>query len=424
MKIGIDLDNTIINYSKIWEEVAETDHNPKEKLKASLSNNEWIKIQGFVYGKKIHKASVSEDWHTLFKFLQSQGHHVEIISHKSIKSLCGTYNLQNEALIFLKNQKLDNVKTTFLETHEEKINYINQQKFSFFADDLESVLTSQESAIPLFYGSSHQFLPYFNNASEIFNFFKELQTKEVTKSSRTSFITDKYFFKYHLSKARQERDIFFCKQTNIKFKIHHNFVKTARIDNLKEISFLDKTKASLICKKIKDNTKIKCDFLAADSLVNPNLIDDLIEKVSTNPTSYREYLLAVIHKLDFQYTMIKNPVYTNPDLHPENIKFKNDQAIIFDHESAGLDDPMRALINFIHHPKNELDTHSNVIFINEFKNEFNEYLHKQNIETCFNYTSILWLDILSKNRKDIDPYIEECRKGLIFSWKKDLYEQF
>ena len=60
MLIGIDLDNTIINYDPVFKSIlinknikTKNIKNYKKKLKNILNPVEWTKLQGNIYGNKI-----------------------------------------------------------------------------------------------------------------------------------------------------------------------------------------------------------------------------------------------------------------------------------------------------------------------------------------------------------------------------------
>ena len=78
MKIGVDLDNTIISYDRAFQFAAldqgviESDcQYSKQDLREIIRNKQngeiqWQKLQGYVYGKGIHKAELFQG---VYRFL-------------------------------------------------------------------------------------------------------------------------------------------------------------------------------------------------------------------------------------------------------------------------------------------------------------------------------------------------------------------
>lgn len=160
IKLGLDFDNTLIDYDDVFYKIAcQKDLIPKciDRNKASVrkylvSENreeEFILLQGEVYGSKILEAKKSEGMFETLNLLKNNGVELIIVSHKTKYPYAGEkYNLHNAAKNWLvKNKFFDNnylamdKKNVFFEvTKEKKINRIHQLKISFFIDDLESIL--------------------------------------------------------------------------------------------------------------------------------------------------------------------------------------------------------------------------------------------------------------------------------------------
>lgn len=163
MKIGIDLDNTIIDYSKAFLPALSllglkipSEYKTKDQIKNYLLGVNggqvlWEQVQGYIYGPmmNIH----AQLYPGLMRFLwrcKNQGHQVEIVSHKSI---FGHYtsqdiNIRDCANIFLekclvyipegKENFVDNVQ--FFSSKDEKIEFINSCDYDFFIDDLPDIV--------------------------------------------------------------------------------------------------------------------------------------------------------------------------------------------------------------------------------------------------------------------------------------------
>lgn len=161
MIIGLDFDNTIVDYSKIFSLIAKEQGlklqngvSPKDQVKSHIlkksdGNLEWTKLQGEVYGKRISGACC---YRGIKKFLRDQsanGCRFVIISHKSIfPSLTSDVNLHETAREFLNQNgffseesiNLSINECFFEQTLECKINRIISCRCNVFVDDLISVL--------------------------------------------------------------------------------------------------------------------------------------------------------------------------------------------------------------------------------------------------------------------------------------------
>jgi hypothetical protein len=160
MIIGFDFDNTIINYSHLFNLVAKKkkiiNKNlklDKKKLKNYLirsnKHKEWTIIQGEVYGKEIMKAKVFEGFNKLFRYLIKNNVKVYIVSHKTKYPYSGKkINLRNVASRWIKkniikiNKDLNfTLKNVYFENSiTNKIKRIISLKCNIFVDDLPVIL--------------------------------------------------------------------------------------------------------------------------------------------------------------------------------------------------------------------------------------------------------------------------------------------
>lgn len=170
MKIGIDLDNTIICYENSFRhairEVSWFDPKyqfiSREKLKNDLCSlqggqEKWEKIQGAVYGRLIANARLY-DFVTRFLIrCKYKKITVDIISHKTIYAhhdKNGT-KLRELALEFLNANglragRLGLINQIYFEsTQEEKIERINVGNYDYFIDDLAEVIEKLSGNIRL-----------------------------------------------------------------------------------------------------------------------------------------------------------------------------------------------------------------------------------------------------------------------------------
>ena len=155
MLIGIDLDNTIINYKKSFLEILKSKNinsknlNKKEvkKIIEKKSKREWTIIQGEIYGKKIFKAEIFKNFNKFLDFAISKNFEIVIISHKTKYPYHGKkIDLHKISLNWLKKNffnKKNNIKACdcyFEGTQRKKISRIKKLKISHFVDDLKKVL--------------------------------------------------------------------------------------------------------------------------------------------------------------------------------------------------------------------------------------------------------------------------------------------
>src|SRR3989338_685682 len=162
MKIGIDFDNTIIDYGDIFMKQAcrlgwikggekRTKQHVRDLIR-KLPDGEmkWKKLQGLVYGKRIIDANPFEG---VMKFVhRCRSEHVDvfIISHKTeyAEAVEEKVNLREAAFNWLKAKGflnpqmcgLDKDKIFFEHPREVKLNRIHELGCTHFINDLEDVL--------------------------------------------------------------------------------------------------------------------------------------------------------------------------------------------------------------------------------------------------------------------------------------------
>jgi hypothetical protein len=163
MRIGIDVDNTIIRYddvflesAKDWAVVDPSFSGGKQAVRDAirrLSDGEllWQKLQGHVYGKGISAATLFPGVDAFLRRCCSEGCTVLIVSHKTE---LGHYdrdgvNLREAALAWMAEQSFFDedrynirAENVFWEnTREDKLARIDALACTHFIDDLEEVLT-------------------------------------------------------------------------------------------------------------------------------------------------------------------------------------------------------------------------------------------------------------------------------------------
>ena len=161
-KIGIDLDNTIISYDDAFQLAANKfgllDNNnclSKESLRNQIRNQKngekkWQKLQGYVYGEGINEAVLFPGVYRFLWRCKERKIDVEIVSHKTEFGHFDSkkISLRDSATNFLINHGLlDNKnplikKVTYKNSKKEKIDYIKQNNYECFIDDLEEIIFS------------------------------------------------------------------------------------------------------------------------------------------------------------------------------------------------------------------------------------------------------------------------------------------
>ena len=162
VSIGLDLDNTIIDYSNTFYEVAlekkliPKDFSKKKNLikKFFHDNGQYdifTELQGEVYGKQIIKAKIYSGFREFIDAIHEKESKIYIVSHKTKYPIIGNkYDLHRCALNFLKKMRvLDNKiiqkDNIFFETTvDRKIKRIIDLKLDVFVDDLPKILLHKD----------------------------------------------------------------------------------------------------------------------------------------------------------------------------------------------------------------------------------------------------------------------------------------
>lgn len=166
--IGVDFDNTLVNYDGVMHETAvqfgfiqpDVKKNKKEIRDAvrQLPEGEikWQRLQAFVYGKGMENAVLIEGVPRFFNACRSAGLSVYIVSHKTDRAARDEsgMNLRDVALAWMKKNRffereglgLSSDHVYFESTRQGKIERIEKLRCTHFIDDLEE--TFLESSFP------------------------------------------------------------------------------------------------------------------------------------------------------------------------------------------------------------------------------------------------------------------------------------
>ena len=167
MNIGIDFDNTVVQYDASFREVALEegiiDGNWEGKGKTELRDHlrrqaggekAWMKLQGLVYGKYMHGAEMMPGIANFLLSGKVQNYKFFIVSHKTEY---GHYDpekisLRDEALKWMQAKRffdpeyfgLQKEDVFFAETRAEKVKIIDYLKCDWFIDDLPEVFAEAD----------------------------------------------------------------------------------------------------------------------------------------------------------------------------------------------------------------------------------------------------------------------------------------
>jgi len=158
--IGIDLDNTIIDYSLAYEVISrqfglETELIDRESIRSFLrlqdDGNEWQRFQSILYTEGLISARPANGVDKFFELCRQQKVEISIISHKTEKTPIhfGNKNLRQCAVEWLNENCLvpnlvNHDHLYFCATQSEKVLTTNELGCDVFVDDLVEVLVHPE----------------------------------------------------------------------------------------------------------------------------------------------------------------------------------------------------------------------------------------------------------------------------------------
>ena len=156
LHIGIDFDNTIVAYDKLFQRIA-VEHGlidaalPANKstirnhLRARGEEPAWTALQGIVYGPRITEAEPFPGVADFFTRCQKAGIKLSIISHKTREPIAGEpFDLHRAARSWLEKwgflALLPRERVFFEVTREAKLQRIRDAQCTHFIDDLPEFL--------------------------------------------------------------------------------------------------------------------------------------------------------------------------------------------------------------------------------------------------------------------------------------------
>lgn len=163
MRLGIDFDNTIVSYHKVFHRVAlESGLIPadlpvtklavRDYLRQAGKEDVWTEMQGNVYGARMDDAEPYPGVMEFLSWARDAGMEMAIISHKTRHPFIGPkYDLHEAARQWVINHMNDNngplIKpdAVFFETTKpDKFRRIADFKCDFFIDDLPEIIEAEE----------------------------------------------------------------------------------------------------------------------------------------------------------------------------------------------------------------------------------------------------------------------------------------
>ncbi len=151
MRIGIDFDNTIICYDRVFNEVGirlgllpenlpEGKTAVRDYLRQANLEDEWTKMQGYVYGKCLKEAFPFNGVKEFVQHCRRMEIPCVIVSHKTKFPYAGKpYNLHEAAADWIKDENIM-VPFFFEATQQKKIERVNHEGCTHFIDDLPEFL--------------------------------------------------------------------------------------------------------------------------------------------------------------------------------------------------------------------------------------------------------------------------------------------
>lgn len=160
IKLGLDFDNTLINYDNVFYEVAlkkglinknfeKSKLKIRDYLRSQGKDNEFSYMQGEVYGPAMHMAKESKNMINVLEKLQKKNINIIIVSHKTKKPYVGPpYDLRNYAIKWLETKGFFSAnglnwsknQVYFESTKEKKIERILKEECTHYVDDLIEIL--------------------------------------------------------------------------------------------------------------------------------------------------------------------------------------------------------------------------------------------------------------------------------------------
>jgi hypothetical protein len=179
MRIGLDLDNTLIRYDGVWAKLAQEaglslDASDKPRVRAAvrsrLGEEAWQSFQAAAYGERIMEAGLYPGVLNALRSLKNMGHSLSIISHKTRHTARYGENgpdLHAAAGRFLEKSGLAALvdEVVFTLSREEKCASIARSGCEYFVDDVSEVFAHPvfpKDCIPVLFGADGTTRAFFS----------------------------------------------------------------------------------------------------------------------------------------------------------------------------------------------------------------------------------------------------------------------
>jgi hypothetical protein len=163
MRIGVDFDNTIVNYDLIFHKVAlernlipaglpPTKLSVRAYLRQGGKEDVWTEMQGHVYSVRMGEAVAYPGVIDFFAWVRAEGISLVIVSHKTRHPFLGyPYDLHEAARGWVTKFLIDRPQSLIHEadvyfelTKQEKLARIAGLDLDWFIDDLPEILLAEE----------------------------------------------------------------------------------------------------------------------------------------------------------------------------------------------------------------------------------------------------------------------------------------
>lgn len=176
--LGLDLDNTLISYDKLFYKLAKEkgliDQSVKENkisvrdfLREKGQDVLFTELQGQVYGPRIIEAEPSDGMLTTLKQLKKWEIKMAIVSHKTRYPIRGEkHDLHKSAIKWLHENQFFNSDgldfsmddIIFEESKEQKIKRIKEKNFDYYIDDLPEIVEAiSDFTKPILYDPNNKY---------------------------------------------------------------------------------------------------------------------------------------------------------------------------------------------------------------------------------------------------------------------------
>jgi len=191
LKIGIDLDNTIINYQNSFKKYLRDKKIylkkiNKDKIKYIANNNSkienWTQTQEEIYGKYIIFAKPFIYFKEFEKFAIKNRIKLFIVSHKTkFSQFSKKYNLHKQSSKWIENNILKKkYKIFYVKTINEKVKKISKINPDYFIDDLIEIFNNKNFPRKVkkihFSNKNHGKILTFSNWNKIKTFINQNET--------------------------------------------------------------------------------------------------------------------------------------------------------------------------------------------------------------------------------------------------------